>query len=165
MADDLRRHPQPPEHRSSPPILDQAFDRDSLYVLRAAVAAHATHAGLPPARVGDLILVVHELAANAVRHGAGHGRLRIWKHDQALQCEVTDDGAPQPAGPGTPPDPGIPPDLGTPSDPAPWSSEPGHGLWVVRRLADQASFHSGAHGTSATVSLTFGPPRPEEMSR
>src|SRR5579863_5845268 len=80
--------------RPAEPILDQAFDADSLYTLRAAVAAHATQAGLAPGRADDLVIVVHELAANAVRHGAGHGRLRIWRSDQALLCEITDDGLP-----------------------------------------------------------------------
>src|SRR5580704_8412911 len=78
------------------PILDQAFDAGSLYTLRAAVAAHATQAGLPPGRADDLVIAVHELAANAVRHGAGHGRLRIWRSDQNLLCEISDDGLPEP---------------------------------------------------------------------
>ena len=26
----------------------------------------------------DVVLAVHELAANAIRHGAGVGRLRVW---------------------------------------------------------------------------------------
>ena len=51
------------------PILEQAFDAGSLYALRAAAAAHAAQAGLPPVRVHDLVVAVHELAANAVRHG------------------------------------------------------------------------------------------------
>jgi hypothetical protein len=56
-------------------LLEQAFDRDSLYALRSAVAAHAAEAGLPRQRVYDVVVAdVHELAANAVRHGAGHGR-------------------------------------------------------------------------------------------
>ena len=40
---------------------------------------------------------MHELAANAVRHGAGHGQLRLWAGADALRCEVTDDGAAQSA--------------------------------------------------------------------
>ena len=83
-----------PKAPQSTPILDQAFDAGSLYTLRAAVAAHATQAGLTPGRADDLVIAVHELAANAVRHGAGHGRLRIWRSDQALRCEITDDGLP-----------------------------------------------------------------------
>ncbi len=118
-------------------ILDQAFDRDTLYQLRAAVSAHGAEAGLPPARVGDLVLAVHELAANAVRHGAGHGRLLIWRNHQALHCQVTDDGAAQVTGN------------------ADWGAEPGHGLWLVRQVADQASWRSAADGTTALISFTL----------
>ena len=127
-------------------MLDQTFDGDSLYALRAAVAAHGTRAGLAEDRVGDVILAVHELAANAVRHGAGHGRLRIWITGGVLRCEVTDHGAP-PAN-----------DAATTSDPARWKIEPGHGLWVVRRVADRTSLHGGPSGSVVAVSFTLGPP-------
>lgn len=176
MTDDPRSRPQPPEHRSpggaargargrtdsgsgTPPLLDQVFDGDSLYALRAAVAAHATQAGLPQGRAEDLVVAVHELAANAVRHGAGHGRLRVWKHHQALLCEVTDEGTPQAAGSGT--GPKTAPGAATESGGAAlWRSEPGHGLWMVRQMADQTSLHSGPHGTTAAVFFTLGPPDP-----
>ena len=108
-----------------PPVLEQVFDGDSLYALRAAAAAHASQAGLPDGRVGDLVLTVHELAANAVRHGAGHGRRRIWKAEDALRCEVSDDG----------PD-GVPTsgDAGSQSgDTVPWNMEPGRGLGRASR--------------------------------
>jgi anti-sigma regulatory factor (Ser/Thr protein kinase) len=115
--------------------LDQAFDSDSLYALRAAVAAHGSQAGLSDGRTRDLVLAVHELAANAVRHGAGQGRLRLWAAADAVRCEVTDEGAPGEA------------------DAARWQAEPGHGLWLVRRIADSASVRSGASGTVAAVTF------------
>src|SRR5215468_3772471 len=74
------------------PILDQPLDKDSLYQLRASVAAHALQAGLPPRRADDLVIAAHELAANVVRHGSGRGRLRLWRHEQTLHCQVTDEG-------------------------------------------------------------------------
>jgi anti-anti-sigma factor len=131
--------------RGGPPVLDQAFAGDSLYALRAAVAAHASQAGLPDGRVGDVVLAVHELASNAVCHGAGHGRVRIWNTGETLRCEVTDDGA-APAGTG-----GGSPDAGL------WSIDPGHGLWLVRQVADQTSLRSGLSGTVAAVSFALGP--------
>jgi anti-sigma regulatory factor (Ser/Thr protein kinase)/anti-anti-sigma regulatory factor len=137
-----------PSHPAEP-ILDQAFDADSLYALRAAVAAHATQAGLAPGRADDLVIAVHELAANAVRHGAGHGRLRIWHTDQALRCEIADDGAPEPDSAAQP---------AAQQDAPQWRAEPGHGLSLVRQVADQASLTSGPDGTLATVSFTLGPP-------
>lgn len=130
----------------APPVLEQAFDGDSLYTLRAAVSAHASQAGLPDGRVGDLVLAVHELAANAVRHGAGHGRLRIWKTQDALRCEVSDDG------------PGGVPASSQAGDTVPWNTEHGHGLWVIRQVADQASVRYGPGGTVAVVSFALGLP-------
>src|SRR5580700_6002436 len=108
-----------PSHPAEP-ILDQAFDADSLYALRAAVAAHATQAGLAPGRADDLVIAVHELAANAVRHGAGHGRLRVWRSDQALLCEISDDGLPEPQ---KAPKPQKAPEPQAPKDAAQWRTE------------------------------------------
>jgi anti-sigma regulatory factor (Ser/Thr protein kinase) len=128
-------------------VLDQFFNGDSLYALRAAVAAHGSQAGLADGRVGDLVLAVHELAANVIRHGAGHGRLRIWNTGAALRCEVTDDGPPQ----------AVPAAAG-PHDPAAWRIDPGHGLWLIRQIADQTSVQPGPAGTVATIIFALGPP-------
>jgi len=126
--------------------LDQPFDSGTLYALRAAVQAHATQAGLPESRTDDLVIAVHELAANAVRHGAGAGRLRMWERDRALHCQVDDSGPPASggdAGPG-----------GNLADR--WAFLPGHGLWLVRLVADQISVFSGPGGTRATVVFSSG---------
>jgi anti-anti-sigma factor len=137
-----------------PPALDQAFDGDSLYALRAAVAAHGSQAGLSDGRTRDLVLAVHELAANAVRHGAGQGRLRMWATPEAVRCEVTDDGV---DGTGE-----------EPAEAAVWHVEPGHGLWLVRRIADGASVQSDPSGTVAAVSFRLsapGSPAPFRLDR
>ena len=123
-------------------ILDQALDSDSLYQLRASVAAHAVEAGLPQRRADDLVIAAHELAANVVRHGSGRGRLRIWRHDQALHCQVTD----EPSARGRHRDPSVA-----------WRIEPGHGLWLVRQLADSFSLHPGQGGSAVTVSFALSP--------
>src|SRR6266566_1209562 len=49
---------------------------------------------------------------------------------------------------------------GTAADPdaARWRAEPGHGLWLARQVADQASVDSGPSGTVATVSFALRPP-------
>ena len=78
------------------PLLDQEFDPDTLPALRAALSAHALEAGLAEELAGDLVLAVHELAANAIAHGAGYGHLRLWHLPGALSCEITD-GRPAPA--------------------------------------------------------------------
>jgi anti-sigma regulatory factor (Ser/Thr protein kinase) len=79
--------------------LDQWFDRTSLSALRASTHACAAQVGMPADRATDIVIVLHELAANAVRHGAGSGRLRIWEQFGALHCRVDDDG-PAAASPG-----------------------------------------------------------------
>jgi anti-sigma regulatory factor (Ser/Thr protein kinase) len=142
MTDDATSRPRPGMNVAAgdgeSPALDQAFDSDSLYSLRAAVAAHGSQAGLSDGRTRDLVLAVHELAANAVRHGAGQGRLRLWAADDAVRCEVTDQGVPGEA------------------DAAGWQAEPGHGLWLVRQIADSASVQSGVSGTVAAVIFRRG---------
>ena len=144
-----------------PPILDTMFDSGTLQVLRADVQARASRAGFPDPRVDDMVLAVHELAANAVHHGAGAGRLRIWNVAGSLHCQV-DDGAlvsGDPAAPGAGHEDGAatetesPPSLNSVGS---WLATPGHGLWVVQQVADQLQVTSGAQGTRATV--TFSPP-------
>src|SRR5258706_1427090 len=138
------------------PILEQALDGNSLYRLRASLAAHALQAGLSQRRADDLVIAVHELAANVVRHGSGRGRLRIWKHDQMLHCRVTDDGIAGTAEGAE--ESGSGADArSVPGAPA-WQIEPGHGLWLVRQLADRTSLHTGINGSAAQISFALGQP-------
>lgn len=171
MSDDPRRPPQRPGRKAAepaavtgpphvadadiPPILAQDFDAGALYALRAAVAAHVTQAGMPEPRARDVVLAVHELAVNAIRHGAGHGRLVIANRDGVLHCQVTDNGKPPAARVGA----GAEPNTMSPDDP-PWPSEQGHGLWVAQQVADHVSLQSGPGGTIATASFTL--PLPDQ---
>jgi anti-sigma regulatory factor (Ser/Thr protein kinase) len=120
--------------------LDQAFDKGSLYALRAAVAAHVAAAGLGRSAVYDVTAVAHELAANAVVHGAGHGRLRLWAAGGFLYCRVSDGGRDA-----------------TGNQAAPWPVQHGHGLWLVRQVADHVDITPGQPGTTATVRFPLGP--------
>jgi anti-sigma regulatory factor (Ser/Thr protein kinase) len=144
------------------PILDQDFDSATLYALRAAVQAHADRAGLSENRINEVVLAVHELAANAIAHGGGRGRLRMWDLPGALSCEVVDGGpANAAAAPGgsEAPDP-WPSAPGLSEAPDPWPAKDGHGLWLVRQVADHLDLRSGRRGTRAVV--TFALPRPED---
>ncbi|TMR20950.1 STAS domain-containing protein [Nonomuraea turkmeniaca] len=123
-------------------VLEQPFDRNSLYVLRATVEAHAIHAGLPEGRTADLVLAVHELATNVILHGSGSGRVRLRAGDGMLHCQVIDTGA-------TSTEPGIPA----------WPYEYGHGLWIARSLGDRHSVTRGPDGTAATVGFVLPHPR------
>lgn len=119
--------------------LDQAFDAGSLYALRSAVAAHAAAAGLGRQQVYTVTSVAHELAANAVVHGAGHGRLRLWVDGGFLCCQVTDDGR----------------DGTAAGNGAEWPVEHGHGLWVAGRLADEVRISHGPVRTTVTARFPF----------
>lgn len=122
--------------------LDQAFDLDGLVSLRSAVAAHADRLGLPAARIPELVLVAHELATNAVRHGGGQGRVRMWGDGASVFCEISD------AGPGLSAPPAD--DYGRPSVDA----LGGRGLWLAFHLCDQFTLKSDAAGTVATAVFT-----------
>jgi anti-sigma regulatory factor (Ser/Thr protein kinase) len=96
------------------------------------------------------VAAAHELAANAVRHGAGHGRLRLWADGQFLYCQVSDNGPAESARTGSQ-EPGY--------GDAPWPSEHGHGLWVIGQLADQFSLDRGPAGTTALIGFAISSPR------
>jgi anti-sigma regulatory factor (Ser/Thr protein kinase) len=142
VSSDPGRSQAPPSAGTA--VLDQAFDSDSLYALRAAVAAHAAEAGLPRQQVYDVVTAAHELAANAVRHGAGHGRLRLWADRRTLRCQVSDDG---------------PADKDAARlDPAAWPREHGHGLWIIDQVADQVTLDRDPASTVVSVTFIISPP-------
>ena len=128
-------------------MLDREFDTDALAGLREAVLGYATACGVPEDRAIDITLAVHELAANAVRHGPGYGRLRIRVTASTLCCEVSD--------PGPSVRDGRAADgLGT-AVTAPWPAEQGHGLWLVRKVADHLRVTSGPHGSLIIAVFTL----------
>ncbi len=122
-----------------PDGLEQRFDSTNLVSLRSAVAAHGSALGLPGTRVNDLVLVAHELASNAVRHGGGSGRLRVWRVDGSVYCEVTDMGG------------GF---LYHPPERMPSvNATGGRGLWIIAKLADRIRVESGGDGTVTLIEL------------
>ena len=127
--------------------LEQTFDGTNLFALRSAVAAHGAELGLSDHRVADLVLVAQELAANAVRHGGvsptAPGRLRLWREDGRVMCEVTD------AGPGI-----ADPNAGRQR--APLAANAGRGLWIVRQLADDVTIASSPDRVTVQVTLDRG---------
>jgi hypothetical protein len=160
------RSPRWPDHGwpalagtgNSAPLLDLAFDLDNLPAIREGVQACAIQFGFSDDRATDMVLAIHELAANAIVHGGGAGRLRVWKLAGALRCEVDDgdlmrsvegrDGRNGSTGSHS----------GSARDSVSVNSlpcEPGHGLSVVQYLADQTQSLSGPRGTS--VMVIFGP--------
>jgi anti-sigma regulatory factor (Ser/Thr protein kinase) len=119
--------------------LDRPFDSDTLSELRNAVRSEASALGLPDGRAAEVVLAVHELAANAVVHGGGAGWARMRVVAEELHCQVSDPGA------------GID-DARTGTGAAqPWPFRPGRGLWIARNVADRFSMAPGVSGSQVTV--------------
>ena len=79
------------------------------------------------------MLGVHEVAANSVRHGPGHGELSLWQRSDRLIAQVRDPG-------------GIDDPLVGRIEPA-VAALTGRGLWLANRLFDLVqirSTHAGA---------------------
>jgi two-component sensor histidine kinase len=118
--------------------------------------ACATHAGFAEDQAEDVVLAVHELAANAVRHGGGAGRLRVWNIAGTLHCQVDDGDLLTSTGQKTDYDGNAAAKpVGFPSQAAVNSlpCEPGRGLWVVQQVADQMQSLSGPAGTSVLIKV------------
>jgi anti-sigma regulatory factor (Ser/Thr protein kinase) len=124
-------------------VVDERFDASTLHLLRERIAACTAAVGMPKDLSVDVLLAVHELAANVVTHGAGAGRLLMRGAVGMLRCEVTDDG----------------PRSG------PWPLRKGHGLWLVRAVADEVTASSGPHGSQVTVRFGWrAPPGPRSAN-
>ncbi|RKR87807.1 anti-sigma regulatory factor (Ser/Thr protein kinase) [Micromonospora pisi] len=123
--------------------LDHAFDGDGLYGMRATISAHADLLGIDNEQLQQLLIVAGELASNAVRHGGGRGRLRLWRDGARLCCQVSDAGT------------GI-------SEPASGTTQPaatqigGRGLWIVRNLSAELFIRNDAPGTTVTAVISAG---------
>jgi anti-sigma regulatory factor (Ser/Thr protein kinase) len=133
--------------------LEQQFNEGTLHVLRETVLAHAVAAGMADDRAADVMLAVHELAANAVRHGGGTGRMQMRVTGGELIFQVSDPGptslnghAPGRQHPGR-----------AAAQAQPWPYQPGHGLWLVRKVADHISAVSGPSGSHVTAVFALVP--------
>lgn len=115
-----------------------SFARGRITFLRRAVAEHAGRAGLSGRGLEDFVLAVNEIVTNAVVHGGGHGRLRLWTRGERLWCEISDEGPGLPAG-----------WMGDMRPPAGFDSC-GRGLWLTSMLCEHITIVSGPAGTSVT---------------
>lgn len=138
---------RPVRRRNSPPLtvqpalrrqdaLTMAFGPGDLPALRAGVTAYA-NGFVSKVRLEDLVLVVHELAANVIRHGGGYGSLRLWWDGDRILCRVSD------SGPGLTE---IAPEPPSPRMPG------GRGLYIARRLSE-LRIDTGPGGTTITASM------------
>ena len=111
--------PLPPAPRDAHEL---AFTDATLAAVRGFAAFHAAEAGLDELRAGDLVLAINEVATNSVRHGGGHGVVRLWGDAEAVICEVVDAG-------------GVAAPLAGRERPRDGQMG-GHGLWLVNQVCD-----------------------------
>ncbi|HYN93520.1 MAG TPA: ATP-binding protein [Pilimelia sp.] len=121
-------------------LIRRPFDRSGITDLRHAVAHCAAAAGLAGQALDDFVLVVNELATNAVRHGGGQGRLRLWRADGRIFCEIADRGS------------GIAAGSASGLDRPPPLSAGGWGLWLAHQLSDHLSVSTSPGGTTVQIS-------------
>jgi serine/threonine-protein kinase RsbW len=117
-------------------LLSQAFAATGITAVRRAVAAHVAAAGLSGDSLEGFVLAVHELVANAVRHGGGAGRIHLRRQGGTLICEISDHG---------PGDARLP--TGLPAVTAPG----GRGLWLAHHLTSDLRIDAGPAGLCVTV--------------
>ena len=127
------RMPEPAE-----PFEQMGYDVDDLHAVREKTTRWALANGLRAARTRELTLAVSEVATNSIRHGGGHGTLRLWVQNAALVCELRDDGV-------------ITDPLAGRVRP-PKTQLGGRGLWFVNQLCDLIEIRS-APGKGTRVRL------------
>jgi anti-sigma regulatory factor (Ser/Thr protein kinase) len=124
----------------APPVDAAALAyRARLASVRDFVSRHARQAGLPAARVQDLILAVHELTANTLNHTDSDGTVHFWTAPGEVICQVSDTGH-------------IRDPLAGRRHPPPDALH-GQGLWVVNRLCDLVELRTGPGGTTTRLHM------------
>jgi anti-sigma regulatory factor (Ser/Thr protein kinase) len=98
----LRNGAGPASAREEPPsealprprgdVWEIPFAGEDLFELRRLVASWATKEAMTGEPAEELVLAMHEIATNSVRHGGGMGMLRLWRTADTLVCEIQDAG-------------------------------------------------------------------------
>jgi anti-sigma regulatory factor (Ser/Thr protein kinase) len=138
LADPFDR-PLPPPPAGAAPV---SFGSGDLRRLRMLVAGHAEQAGLEKEAATGVVLAVSEVASNSIRHGGGHGEVRVWAEGRILVCEVSDRGH-------------ITSPLVGRVRPVP-DAGGGAGLWLANQLCDLVQISSSARGTTVRIYQAAG---------
>ena len=119
--------PAPP-----PDAVEVQIESGTLDPVREFVALLGAQAGLGARRSEELVLAIHELAINSIRHGGGTGVVSGWIEGDAVVCEVRDRGLIDEPLAGR-----VQPDLQEPG---------GFGLWLVNQLCDLVQIRAFGSG-------------------
>ena len=127
FSDERYRSPADPVEVLAPQL--EALDVGSLEEVRLELASRALHSGLSRRAVDDFVVAAGQVVDNAVAHGSGSVRLRLWAVEDRLVATVTD------RGPGIEdPAAGYLRPLRTPGGKQQREAEAGLGLWAARQL-------------------------------
>jgi anti-sigma regulatory factor (Ser/Thr protein kinase) len=120
-------------------LFSREFDRDTIVSVRHEVARHSARVGLADPALYHFVVAVNEIVTNAVRHGGGYGRLRLWLAGRRVHCRVVDEG------------PGIPPARRGPGQRPATDTVGGWGLWLARQGCDALTVDSDGRGSAVTL--------------
>jgi anti-sigma regulatory factor (Ser/Thr protein kinase) len=129
--------PKPPSYAE-----ELAYDAGTMDVVRGLIQRRSIDAGLSERGMQDLVLAVDEMATNSVRHGGGHGLLRVWQEPDALICEVRDAGRIREPLVGR-----VRPAIGQVG---------GFGVWLANQVCDLVQIRSVASGTVIRLHMRRG---------
>jgi anti-sigma regulatory factor (Ser/Thr protein kinase) len=113
------------------------FSGDDLFELRQLITAWASKEALATEPTEELVLAVHEIATNSVRHGGGVGMLRLWRTGDELICEVQDAGYIRDA-------------LSARRRPGRLASA-SRGLWITEQICDLVEIFSSPRGSQVRM--------------
>jgi anti-sigma regulatory factor (Ser/Thr protein kinase) len=122
-----------PQAEPEPPVTELEFDGD-LRGLRHALAADPLLAELDSMRRADFVFAVNEAASNAMRHGDGAARARVWRDGGGVVGEISTASA-------------IDDPLAGLRTPDPRDGG-GRGLWLINQVCDLVEVRSDEQGAS-----------------
>ncbi|MFH9656699.1 anti-sigma factor RsbA family regulatory protein [Streptomyces sp. NPDC017248] len=118
------------------------FQERDLSAVRDTAGKWAQDAGLSPRRHTDWLLAVNEATGNSVRHGGGHGTLRLWRTADAVVAEIRDRGR-------------LTDPLVGRRRPDPLSPAGGRGVWMMHQLCDLVEVRTPSSGLIVRLQVTL----------